>query len=108
MGAEKIYENKVKAFIVDQGGWNVKFFANRMTREGIPDILACIAGYFVGIEVKSEHGRPSALQLYHCQKIREAGGFAFVLYPSGFDDFKKFVEGLKRDTFTRDMPIIMK
>ena len=108
MGPEKIFENKVKDFIKDQNGWHVKFFANRMTKEGIPDVLSCINGYFVAIEIKAQNGKPSDLQIYHCEKIREAGGFAFVLYPSGFDDFKKFVKDLKHDTFTRDMPLILK
>lgn len=107
MGPEKSFENKVKNYLDEQGAWYVKFFANRMTKEGIPDILACINGYFIGIEVKAQNGKPSDLQLYHCEKIRKSGGFAFVLYPSGFDDFKKFVKDLKFDTFTRDMPLIM-
>ncbi len=108
MGPEKSFENKVKSFLDEQGAWYVKFFANKMTKEGIPDILACINSYFVGIEVKAQNGKPSDLQIYHCEKIRKAGGFAFVLYPSGFDDFKKFVKELRKETFTRDMPLIMK
>lgn len=108
MGPEKTFENKIKNFLDEQGAWYVKFFANRMTKEGIPDILACIHGYFVGIEVKAQNGKPSDLQIYHCEKIRKSGGFAFILYPSGFDDFKKFVEDLKHESFTRDMPLILK
>lgn len=108
MGPEKNFENKIKDFLDEQGTWYVKFFANRMTKEGIPDILACINGYFVGIEVKAQNGKPSDLQLYHCEKIRKSGGFAFILYPSGFDNFKKFVRDLKHESFTRDMPLILK
>jgi Holliday junction resolvase len=108
MGPEKNFENKIKDFLDKQGAWYVKFFANRMTKEGIPDILACVNGYFVGIEVKAQNGKPSDLQLYHCEKIRKSGGFAFVLYPSGFDDFKKIVEDLKHESFTRDMPLVLK
>lgn len=108
MGPEKTFENKVKKYIEDLGGWEVKFFANKMTKEGIPDILSCINGYFVAIETKAQNGKPTDLQIYHCEKIRKANGFAFILYPSGFNDFKKFVEGLKSDTFTRDMPLILK
>ena len=108
MGPEKIFENKVKKFIENSGGWQVKFFANRMTKEGIPDILSCINGYFVAIEIKAQNGKPSDLQIYHCEKIREAGGFAFILYPSGFEKFETFVKDLYRDSFTKDMPIILK
>lgn len=108
MGPEKRFETKVKKLIEDEGGWQVKFFANSYTKNGIPDILACINGYFVGVEVKAQNGHPSALQLHHCSEIRKAGGFAFVLYPSGFEDFKQFIYGLNCERFNREMPIIMK
>lgn len=108
MTQEKMFENKVKKYIKDSGGWQVKFFANQMTKKGIPDILACINGYFVGVEVKAQYGRPSELQLYNCRKIREAGGFAFILYPSGFDEFKSFVNDLKIEKFEREMRLILR
>ena len=108
MAAEKLYENKIKKFLKSEGAWFVKFFANRMTKEGIPDILACINGYFVGIEVKAQNGRPSPLQMYHCEQIRKAGGFAFVVYPTGWEQLKKFISDLKKDTFDRETPIVMK
>lgn len=108
MAAEKLYENKIKKYLESEGAWFVKFFANRMTKEGIPDILACVNGYFVGIEVKAQNGRPSELQKYHCEQIRKAGGFAFVVYPTGWEQFKKFISDLKKDTFDRETPIVMK
>lgn len=108
MAAEKLYENKIKKFLESEGAWFVKFFANRMTKEGIPDIFACVNGYFVGIEVKAQNGRPSPLQMYHCEQIRKAGGFAFVVYPTGWEQLKKFISDLKKDTFDRETPIVMK
>lgn len=108
MAAEKLFETKVKKFIEEQGGWQVKFFANRMTKVGIPDILACVNGYFIGIEIKAQNGKPSELQLYQCQKIRDAGGFAFVLYPSGYEEFKSFIKDLKIDIFNKEREVIMK
>lgn len=108
IAAEKTFENKVKKFLESQGAWHVKFFANSYTKSGIPDILACVNGYFVGIEVKAQNGKPSELQLYNVNKIREAGGFAMVLYPSGFAKFKEFIIELKKDNFTREMEEIWK
>lgn len=109
-GPEKTFENKVKKYIEEQGGWQVKFFANSFTRVGIPDILACVNGYFIAIEVKAENGKPSELQLHQCKKIRKAGGFSFILYPSGFDTFKNFIFKIKNgyvDTDMADM-VVMK
>lgn len=108
MGSEKIFENKIKRMLKDNGAYFVKFFANGFTRSGVPDILACVNGYFVGIEVKAETGSPSDLQLYNIEQIRDAGGFAFVVYPSGYNDLVKFIDDLKREEFTRDLPMIFK
>ena len=108
MAKEKIFETKIKKMLKEKGAYHVKFFANGYTRSGVPDILACVNGYFVGIEVKAQNGRPSELQLYNVQKIRESGGFAFVVYPSGYDQLKSFIDGVKHDTYNRDMPEILK
>lgn len=108
MGSEKIFENKIKRMLKDNGAYFVKFFANGFTRSGVPDILACVNGYFVGIEVKAETGSPSDLQLYNIEQIRDAGGFGFVVYPSGYNDLVKFIDDLKREEFTRDLPMIFK
>ena len=102
MAAEKQFENKIKAYLRTRDAYFVKFFANAFTRSGVPDILACVNGHFVGIEVKAKDGRPSELQLHNIRKIREAGGFAFVLYPSAYDKFTKFINGLDRDEYDRE------
>lgn len=108
MAREKIFETRVKKYIESNGGWQVKFFANKYTKVGIPDILSCINGYFVAVEVKADRGTPSELQLHTIKQIRDAGGFAFVLYPSGYEFFKEFVDDLKKDIFKTDIPLIVK
>lgn len=109
MAQEKNFENKIKTFLDEQGAWFIKYWAgSKFTKDGIPDILCCINGYFVAIEVKAQNGKPSPLQLYNIKKIREAGGFAFVLYPSAYEQFKKFVVQLKSDNFSKEMEVILK
>lgn len=102
MAAEKQFEEKVKRLLNDRGAWFIKYWAGaQFTRSGVPDILACVNGYFIGIEVKAQNGRASELQLYHVRKIREAGGFAFVLYPSAYEAFTNFIDGILREEFDR-------
>ena len=72
-----------------------------MTKTGVPDILASVNGYFVGIEVKAQNGKPSELQYYNVRKIRESGGFAYIVYPSGWEDLQAVLRGLLNDTFDR-------
>lgn len=105
---EKLFENRIKTYIDELGGWHVKFFANRMTKSGIPDILACVGGYFVGIEVKAQNGHPSELQIHHCKKIRESGGFSYIVYPSGWEKLKKILSDLSHGYFEENTSLILK
>lgn len=48
---------------------------------GIPDRIACVDGYLLGIEVKSSGSkRPTPLQQQCMHKIETAGGACFVVY----------------------------
>lgn len=108
MGEEKIFETKIKRYIKNKGGYRVKFQGNAFTEAGTPDILACVNGYFLGIEVKAQTGKPSELQLVKINEIREAGGFAYVVYPSGWSRLKDIIDGLLMDIFCREEDVILK
>lgn len=106
---EKNFENKVKGFLKSRGCYfNKNWGGGQFTKAGIPDIFACCNGYFIGIEVKAQNGKPSDLQLYNVRKIKQAGGFAMVLYPSAYERFKEFILDLEHDTFTREMEDVWK
>ncbi len=47
--------------------------------KGVPDLLVCLDGIFVAIEVKSPRGRLSADQSEQLDKISAAGGVALVV-----------------------------
>ena len=97
MAAEKNYENRIKKYLESKGAWFVKFFANAYTSSGIPDILCCVNGRFVGIEVKQETGKPSLLQKVHLKRIGEAGGIGILAYPSGYQKLKELIDNLSED-----------
>lgn len=50
---------------------------------GIPDIIACIGGRFFAFEVKTDTGKPTALQEATIRKILKAGGTAAVVRNAG-------------------------
>ena len=91
MGPEKRFENRIKRWLDDHGAYYVKFFANSMTKRGVPDILVSLNGYFIGIEVKADNGHPSELQLYNVEQIRKSGGYAWIVYPSGWVQLQKIL-----------------
>jgi len=48
-------------------------------RSGIPDIVACYKGWFIGIECKAGTNQPTALQRAELKKIYDANGLAIVI-----------------------------
>lgn len=94
MAQEKNFENKIKKFLESKGCYFVKQFGCAFTKAGIPDLLCCVNGKFVAIEVKAENGTTSYLQDHNIAKIKEAGGIAVVVKPSDFNNLKKLIEEL--------------
>lgn len=95
MAQEKNFENKVKQFLKEKGCYFIKYWGGAAyTKKGVPDLLVCCNGFFLGIELKSDTGKPSELQLYNIEKIKEAGGLGMVLHPNEFEDFKKTINFL--------------
>lgn len=93
MAQEKQFEEKVKKYLKEQGCWFLKYWGGGgYTKSGIPDILVCCKGKFIGVEVKAADGKPSDLQIYNLRKIDTAGGFSILLYPKDFDMFKRLIE----------------
>ena len=99
MAAEKEFEQKVKAYLKEQGCWVLKTWSNGIQREGVPDLLVCCNGFFLGVESKAPNGKPSELQLWNVDKIRNANGVAIVLYPDQFEQFKTLVEALQNKCY---------
>lgn len=98
MAQEKQYETKIKRLLTENGAWFVKYFGCGFTQAGVPDILACLNGRFIAIEVKAEKGKPSALQIHHIKKIRESGGIALIAYPQDYPELAKLIQAVKDGT----------
>jgi len=67
-------------------------------RSGVPDIVACYKGNFIGIECKAGKGVPTALQLRELRLIQEAGGFSMVVR----EDTTELVEQVMTEIDDRD------
>lgn len=97
MAGEKRFEEKVRRYLKENGCWSLKYWGGGgFTRSGIPDLLVCCNGHFLGVELKGPKGRPSELQVHNLRKIDEAGGYAVLLYPEDFERFQRLVGCLGR------------
>jgi Holliday junction resolvase len=88
-------EAKVKAAVkkmLDEMGINhFSPVQNGMGRAGIPDIIGCFRGRFLGIECKAGKGKTTALQDLELEKIRQAKGFAYVVNETNLQDLKELL-----------------
>lgn len=79
---------------------NCHFFSiQQASISGTPDILACIGGTFVALELKSDKGKLSTLQQYQLEQIREAGGVSYVVFPNNWDVVKEKLQSLNSGEF---------
>lgn len=83
MATEADLQRSIQRAILTEYGkdaWVVKFHGNQYTMPGTPDLLLCVRGRFIALEVKRP-GRLSTLtrlQQQHIDKIKTSGGHAAV------------------------------
>ena len=92
MKSEKTFENKVKLYLKQKGAYFIKTHGDRFSKVGVPDLIVCYKGLFIGIELKAPNGKPSELQLYNLREIEKSRGISYLLYPKDFEKFKKDLE----------------
>jgi hypothetical protein len=74
---------------------NIWFVKTQMVvKRGIPDLLICLNGWFIAIELKCDGEVPTPLQEWNLQHIAHAGGMAFVVDPSGWLDLLDVLQNL--------------
>ncbi len=99
MAAEKQFENKVKKWFneLQEEGEPIKFikiWGGGFQKAGIPDLICCINGIYFEVELKASNGRPTKLQEHNVQVTNESNGIGIILYPEGFEEFKRMVKGV--------------
>lgn len=95
MAGEKQFENKVKKFLQEQNHiWFTKIWGGGYQKSGIPDLICCVNGIFISVELKASKGKASELQIYNTDKINQANGIGIILYPEGFEEFKNIIKGV--------------
>jgi Holliday junction resolvase len=64
-------------------------------RSGVPDIVCCVNGYFLGIECKAGTNKPTALQVREIEAIRRSNGVAIVVNEENWDMVRALVRKMK-------------
>ncbi len=92
-------EGKVKAKVVkilrEEGVYYFFPATHGYGRSGVPDIIACVAGKFLGIECKAGKNKPTALQVHEIEQIRGAGGVAVVVNEFNWDSVRELIKSMR-------------
>jgi len=62
-----------------------------MGRSGVPDIVCCYRGRFIGIECKAGNNKTTALQDRELAAIRVAGGSSFVINETNIQEIENYL-----------------
>ena len=73
--AESDIQSDILNYLKFLGAWTVKTITTN--KGGTPDILACLRGKFIAIEVKDTGKKATPLQKAQIRRIIKAGGIAF-------------------------------
>jgi Holliday junction resolvase len=92
---EKIIKDKVVAILKSEGVYYFFPATHGYGRSGVPDIIACVNGHFVGIECKAGGNKPTVLQERELTAIRDNGGVAVVVDEMNWDITRDIVRRMK-------------
>ena len=116
MAGEKNFETRLKKWLESEGiyplgepvdrmsappcgYWEKRWGGGRYVKSGLPDMKIVVKGITLEVELKATNGTPSELQKRNLAQINNSGCFGFILYPEGFETFKKIVKGVKQCEF---------
>lgn len=95
---EKKVKDKVVAILKQEGAYYFFPATHGFGRSGVPDVVACVSGYFLAIECKAGRNKPTALQIREIEDIRHAGGVAVVVNETNWDMLPELIRKMKRGT----------
>ena len=110
MASEKLFEKKVEKYLHSIGvyqagtpsdrmkekqiGWFTKIWGGGYQKSGIPDLILCVNGFFITVELKALKGKASELQKMNTARINQSNGIGIILFPDGFEQFKEIMKGV--------------
>ncbi len=89
-GPESLVKAAVVKILKQHGAYYFFPATHGMGRSGVPDIVACINGRFLGIECKAGKNQPTGLQMKELIAITAAGGNACVVTENDMN----YIEGV--------------
>ena len=99
---EKRVKEKIVKVLKEEGVYYFFPATHGFGRSGVPDIICCVNGYFLAIEVKAGTNKPTALQVREIETIRRSNGVAVVANDENWDMVRGLVHKLKEQPNDQD------
>jgi len=93
---EKKIKEKVKTILKKLNAYYCMPATGGYGASGVPDILACYKGKFIGIETKANGNKPTALQQKHLRDISITGGVSLVIDETNIDMLEFYITGKQK------------
>lgn len=89
---ESKVKKQVKKILDDLGAYHFSPMMDGYGRSGVPDIIACYKGKFIGIECKAGDNKPTLLQLRNIDDIKRNQGLAIVINEGNIESLLALVK----------------
>ena len=99
---ESELEQEVEKFMREKRLWQLARFQAQYNQNGLPDRLYLYKGLLLGLELKTDKGSPTILQLRKLKEINNNGGLGLII--RSIDDVKKLIEIIDKINFSYWLP----
>ena len=89
---ESKVKNKAKLALARLGTYYTFPMTGGYSNSGVPDILVCYRGIFIGLECKANGNKPTRLQESHIKEINMNGGIAFIVDEHNVDNLYELLK----------------
>lgn len=76
---ESKLEQDIEKFMQRKGIWQLARYQAQSNQNGLPDRLYLYKGYLLGLELKTDEGKPTKLQLKKIDAINKNGGIGLIV-----------------------------
>lgn len=94
---EGLVKDKITKVLKEYGVYYFFPATHGFGRSGVPDVICCYKGRFIGIEAKAGKGTTTALQDRELRLIKEAGGVSLVVNENNIDELKQVLEEMRNE-----------
>lgn len=99
---ESKLEEEIERLMNKKGIWQLARYQAQSNQNGLPDRLYLYKGYLLGLELKTDEGKPSDLQLRKIDEINKNGGIALIIRNvKEIEQLIKYIDAY--DTVSRDI-----